>query len=176
MFAPGTRLHAHVCRTMRRFGCGVTHRTVGTLFHNHQTHNTRTVASRAARRAICVIGIVVFAQVPRPRGDRSETQQNQRPANTRVNVRLFILDRNTARAVHRLLLCRAALRTKQGHANLGCGASLTRPSQSASCGTSTNGSQAYALPSASKATAATPRHVSPLSHSWSAPLSPGKMK
>lgn len=101
MFAPGTRLHAHVCRTMRRFGCGVTHRTVGTLFHNHQTHNTRTVASRAARRAICVIGIVVFAQVPRPRGDRSETQQNQRPANTRVNVRLFILDRNTARAVHR---------------------------------------------------------------------------
>ena len=48
MFAPGTRLH--VCRTMCRFGCGVTHRTVGTLFHNHQTHNTRTVASRAARR------------------------------------------------------------------------------------------------------------------------------
>ena len=50
---------------------------------------------------IGIVCIVVFAQVPRPRGDRSETQQNQRPANTRVNVKLFILDRNTARAVHR---------------------------------------------------------------------------
>ena len=77
--------------------------------------------------------------------------------------------------------CAAPPSSKKGFRRLGMSArsvsgGLPKSAQSFSCGTRMNGSVRYDLPSASKATVTTPRNSSPLIHSGSAPVSPGKMK